>query len=72
MLQNYEDWQAESPTIILDIPGIQAKEHYTDEDLRSLTLEAIRGDPVFRLKRFDQVVWTLVSWICFWLDNSPG
>ena len=41
MLQNYEDWQAESPTIILDIPGIQAKEHHTDEELRSLTLEAL-------------------------------
>ena len=31
MLQNYDDWQTETPTIILDIPGIQAKEHYTDE-----------------------------------------
>ena len=27
MLQNYEDWQAETPTIILDIPDIQAKNH---------------------------------------------
>ena len=41
MLQNYEDWQAETPTIILDIPGIQAKNHHTDEELRSLTLEAL-------------------------------
>ena len=41
MLQNYEDLQAETPTIILDIPGIQAKEHHTDEELRSLTLEAL-------------------------------
>ena len=41
MLQNYEDWQAETPAIILDIPGIQAKEHHTDEELRSLTLEAL-------------------------------
>ena len=41
MLQNYEDWQAETPTIILDIPGIQAKEHHTDEELRSLTPEAL-------------------------------
>ena len=41
MLQNYEDWQTETPTIILDIPGIQAKEHHTDEELRSLTLEAL-------------------------------
>ena len=41
MLQNYEDWQAETPTIILDILGIQAKEHHTDEDLRSLTPEAL-------------------------------
>ena len=40
MLQNYEDRQAETPTIILDIPGTQAKEHHTDEELRSLTLEA--------------------------------
>ena len=42
MLQNDEDWQAETPTIILDIPGIQAKDHHTDEELRSLTLEALR------------------------------
>ena len=41
MLQNYEDWQAETPTIILDIPGIQTKDHHTDEELRSLTLEAL-------------------------------
>ena len=41
MLQNYEDWQAETPTISLDIPGIQAKDHHTDEELRSLTLEAL-------------------------------
>ena len=41
MLQIYEDWQAETPTIILDIPSIQAKEHHTDEELRSLSLEAI-------------------------------
>ena len=41
MLQNYEDWQAETPTIILDIPSIQAKEHHTDEELRSLTLEVL-------------------------------
>ena len=41
MLQNYGDWQAETPTIILDIPGIQAKDHHADEELRSLTLEAL-------------------------------
>ena len=40
MLQNYEDWRAETPTIILDIQSILAKEHRTDEELRSLTLEA--------------------------------
>ena len=40
--QNYEDWQAETPTIILDIPGIQAKDHHTDEELRSLTLETLK------------------------------
>ena len=41
MLQKYEDWQAETPTIIQDIPGIQAKEPHTDEELRSLTLKAL-------------------------------
>ena len=41
MIQNYEDWQARTPTIILDIPGIQAKKHHTDEKLRSLTLQAL-------------------------------
>ena len=40
MLQNYEDWQAETQTITLD-SGIQAKDHHTDEELRSLTLEAL-------------------------------
>ena len=40
MLHNYEDWQAETQTITLD-SGIQAKEHHTDEELRSLTLEAL-------------------------------
>ena len=40
VLQNYEDWQAETSTIILNIPGIQAKEHHTDEELRSMTLKA--------------------------------
>ena len=40
MLLNYEDWQAETPTIMLDIPGIQAKEHHADEELKSLTLKA--------------------------------
>ena len=32
---------SETPTINLDIPGIQAKDHHTDEELRSLTLEAL-------------------------------
>ena len=41
MLQNYEDWQAETPIVILDITGVQAKEHHTDEEVRSLTLEAL-------------------------------
>ena len=41
MLQNYETWQAETSAIILDILGIQAKERHTDEELRSLTLEAL-------------------------------
>ena len=39
MLQKYEDGQAETPTIILDIPGIQPKENHTDKELRSLTPE---------------------------------
>ena len=38
MLRDYEDWQAETPTIILDIAGIQTKEHHTDKELSSLTL----------------------------------
>ena len=41
MFQNHEDWRAKTPTIILDIPGIQAKEHHTDEKLRSLTLKPL-------------------------------
>ena len=41
MLQNYEDWPAETPTIILNTTGIQAKEHHRDEELRSLTLEVL-------------------------------
>ena len=41
MLQDYEDWQAETQTTIPDIPGIQAKEYLTAEELRSLTLEAL-------------------------------
>ena len=41
MLQNYENWQVETPTIILDILGIQAKGHHRDEELRSLSLEAL-------------------------------
>ena len=34
-------WKAGTPTIILDIPGIHAKEHHTYEELRSLTMEAL-------------------------------
>ena len=45
MLWNQEDWQAETPTIILDILGVQAKEYHTDEELRSLTLEALSAYP---------------------------
>ena len=41
MLQDYEDWQAKTQTIILDIPSIQAKEHPTDEELSSLSLDAL-------------------------------
>ena len=41
MLQNNDGWQAETPTIILGIPGTQAKDHHKDEELRSLTLEAL-------------------------------
>ena len=36
MLRNYEDRQAETLTIILDIQVIQVKEHHTDHELRSL------------------------------------
>ena len=39
MLQNCEDWQAVTPTIIPDIPDIQAKKYHRDEELRSLTLQ---------------------------------
>ena len=39
MPQNYEDWQAETPTIILDTAVIQANEH--DTEPRTLTLEAL-------------------------------
>ena len=58
MLQNYEDWQAETPTIILDIPGIQAKDHHTDEELRSLTLEAL------------SVAYPLTTWARAYTDGS--
>ena len=39
MLQDCEDWQAE--TLNLDIPGIQAKERHIGEELKSTTLEAM-------------------------------
>ena len=58
MLQNYEDWHAETPTIILDIPGIQAKDHHTDEELRSLTLEAL------------SVAYPSISWERAYTDGS--
>ena len=41
MLQNYEDWQAATPTIIPHIPGTQAQDQHIDEELRSLTLEVL-------------------------------
>ena len=58
MFQNYEDWQAETPTIILDIPGIQAKEDHTDEVLRSLILEAL------------SVAYTSITWTRAYTDES--
>ena len=58
MLQNHEDWQAETPTIILDIPGIQAKDHHTDEELRSLTPEAL------------SVAYPSITWARAYTDGS--
>ena len=58
MLQNYDDWQAETPTIILDIPGILAKEHHADEELRSLTLEAL------------SVAYPSITWARAYTDGS--
>ena len=60
MLQNCEDWKAETPTIILDITGIQTKEHHTDEVLRSLTLEALC------------VAYPSTTWARAYTDGSAG
>ena len=58
MLQDYEDWQAETPATILSIPGIQAKEHHTDEELRWLTLEAL------------SVTYPSITWARAYTDGS--
>ncbi|XP_076462074.1 uncharacterized protein LOC143294584 [Babylonia areolata] len=39
-LQDYEDWQADTPAIMLNIPGVESKECHITE-LKSLTLEAL-------------------------------
>ena len=57
MLQNHEDWQAETKTITLD-SGIQSKEHHTDEELRSLTLEAL------------SVAYLSITWARAYTDGS--
>ena len=41
MLKDHEDWQAQTPTIILDTPGIRAKECHTDKELKVLTRETL-------------------------------
>ena len=58
ILRDYEDWRAKTLAIMLDIPGIQAKEHHTDEELRSLTLEAL------------SVVYLSTAWAKAYTDGS--
>ena len=43
---------------LLDIPGIQAKDHHTDEELRSLTLEAL------------SVAYPSTTWVRAYTDGS--
>ncbi|XP_076455528.1 uncharacterized protein LOC143290127 [Babylonia areolata] len=40
-LQDYEDWQADTPAIMLKIPGVDSKECHIAAELKSLTLEAL-------------------------------
>ena len=44
--------------LILDIPGIQAKDHHTDEELKSLTLEAL------------SVAYPSTTWVRAYTDRS--
>ncbi|XP_076466233.1 uncharacterized protein LOC143297697 [Babylonia areolata] len=40
-LQDNEDWQADTPAIMLSIPGVESKECHIAAELKSLTLEAL-------------------------------
>ena len=46
MFQDFEEWSADAPPIILGIPGVGAKEDHTatDTELKSLTLETLDRD----------------------------
>ena len=44
MLQDFEEWSADEPPIILSIPGVGAKENHTDTELKSPTLESLDRD----------------------------
>ena len=40
-LQDYEDWQTEDLTIIMDLPGVGNKEEHTEAELKVVTLEML-------------------------------
>ncbi|KAK7115386.1 hypothetical protein V1264_001263 [Littorina saxatilis] len=44
MLQDYEEWSLDVPPIILDVPGIGAKQEQPEAVLKSLTLETLDRD----------------------------
>ena len=44
MLQDFEEWSADVSPIILDIPGVGAKDNHTDTELKVLTLEILDRD----------------------------
>jgi ribonuclease HI len=50
-LQDYEDWSLGTPNIILNIPGVGAKEEHSEIELKSLTLEALD-------KNYPATTWT--------------
>nr|KAG5696844.1 hypothetical protein BaRGS_030968 [Batillaria attramentaria] len=52
-LQDFEDWSLDVPHIILDVPGIGAKEEHTGAELKSLTLEMLHT-------RYPNTTWTHV------------